>query len=167
MLNRDIEKLISEYRLSSCLECGKCTAICPMAEVFGDLKYEYSPRGIIEKILFDIDNIFNNGAIWYCLMCDTCLKGCSSDVKFRDFIDAIRKLAIKNGITRYSIPCKRCRRYFIPTPLHKYIFGKLKVETNTMGYLFICPTCRKYELSDKFRGKRQQEKRKKVLHNRK
>ena len=46
----DIERLILECRVTSCFDCGKCTASCPLSELYGDATYGHTPRGIIEYL---------------------------------------------------------------------------------------------------------------------
>ncbi len=152
---KDIERLITECRLTSCLECGKCTANCPLSEVFGevpegpmgsDVTYGRTPRGIIEKALVDAD-LVTNDAIWFCLTCDVCTEGCPSGVKFRDFIQALRKLVMDAGHDQWGVKCRRCGKYFQPDLIHKHILKKLSVNEEPPDFLFMCPRCRTLSFS--------------------
>ena len=138
----EIERLIVEHSLSSCFECGKCTASCPMSQFFGDVEFGHTPRAIIEKALFDSD-LVTGDAIWYCLTCDVCTKGCPAGVRFRDFIEGVRKLAIESGHDLYGARCKRCGEFFLPTITQKQILLKLNANSNGAEYLFFCPPCRR------------------------
>jgi len=138
----EIEQLIEEYRLIRCFECGKCTASCPMAGFFGGIEFGQSPRGIIEKALLNSD-LVTGDAIWYCLTCEVCTKGCPSGVNFRDFMEALRNLAIEKGHDRYGARCRRCGGYFLPTITQKALIKKLDLDADSLEYLFLCPVCRR------------------------
>ena len=142
----EIRKLIEACNLTCCFECGKCTAICPMAVFFGDIEYGYSPRGIIEKALLDSD-LVTGDAIWYCLTCEACTKGCPSGVRFRDFIEGLRKLAMEMGHDAYGAKCRSCGGYFLPTITQKQLIEKLYKDSNEAAFIFSCPTCRRRSIS--------------------
>jgi heterodisulfide reductase subunit C len=144
----DIEKLIHECRLTSCLECGKCTASCPLSELFGDVTFGRTPRGIIEMALLDAD-LVTGDAIWHCLTCDVCTKGCPSGVRFRDFIYGLRRLALAAGINAFAVHCKRCDSYFLPEIHHKLLIEQLSSEDIPSEFLLLCPRCRAIDFSEK------------------
>jgi Fe-S oxidoreductase len=146
----EIEKLIKENKLTSCFECGKCTASCPLGEFFGDIDFGHTPRGIIEKALLNAD-LITGDIIWYCLTCDVCTKGCPSGVYFRDFIEGLRKLVIEKGRPVYGASCKRCGNYFLPTITQKQLLKKLDKEAEAVKYLFICPGCRRRTYSEQMK----------------
>ncbi len=89
---QNLEKEIKETKVRLCLDCGKCTVVCPVAHY----SPEFNPRLIIQKRL--------NGAggdrdetIWSCLNCQMCLERCNYRVKFPEFITALRTEAVKEG----------------------------------------------------------------------
>jgi len=143
----EIENLIRECKLTSCFECGKCTASCPLAEFFGDVEFGYTPRAIIEKALLNSD-LVTGDTIWYCLTCDVCTKGCPSGVCFRDFIEGLRKLMIKKGHDEFGAMCKRCGGYFLPTIAQKHLIKKIYRDSDTADFLFLCPVCRRRTFSN-------------------
>ncbi len=148
----DIEALIEEHGLTGCFDCGKCTACCPMSKLFADLTFARTPRGIIEKALISAD-LVTGDAIWYCLTCDVCTDGCPSGVQFRDFISALRELAIKAGQTAYQVRCRQCSRYFMPHRAWRLVIEKLsnEKESSPPEFLTLCPGCRSRDISSRFR----------------
>ena len=146
----EIEKLITENKLTSCFECGKCTASCPLAEFFGDIKFGHTPRGIIEKALIDAD-LVTNDIIWYCLACEVCSRGCPGGVCFRDFIEGLRSLVIRKGGCPYGAVCKRCGVYFLPALIQKQLLKKLDKEMEAAEFLFVCPDCRRRSYSEQLK----------------
>ena len=90
----NLEDIIQETKTYNCLECGKCTSICPVA------KYDpaYSPRGLIESALLGFgDELVFNKELFSCLTCYTCQKECPSDVDFPVFVRKARSIAQDSG----------------------------------------------------------------------
>ncbi|MDD5747556.1 MAG: hydrogenase iron-sulfur subunit [Actinomycetota bacterium] len=66
-----------------CVECGKCTASCPVAR----RNPEFSPRKLVEYSLENlVSDLEKTDGIWECLTCATCEERCPFDVRFSDFI---------------------------------------------------------------------------------
>jgi len=90
----NLEDIIRETKTYNCLECGKCTSICPVA------KYDpaYSPRGLIESALLGFgDELVFNKELFSCLTCYTCQQECPSDVDFPVFVRKARSIAQDKG----------------------------------------------------------------------
>ena len=89
-----LEDIIKETKTFYCLECGKCSSICPIC------RYDptYSPRMIVENALLGLENdLFHNGELFSCLTCHACLLKCPSDVNYPLFIQKTRSMAADNG----------------------------------------------------------------------
>lgn len=90
----NLEDIIQETKTYYCLECGKCTSICPVA------RYDpsFSPRTMIENALlgFEDDLVFNE-ELFSCLTCYTCQQRCPCDVDFPMFVREARVIAQNNG----------------------------------------------------------------------
>jgi len=142
----DIERLIKENRLTACFECGKCTASCPLCELFGDLDYGYTPKGIIEKALLNAD-LVTGDAIWYCLTCDVCTKGCPCGVRLRDFIEALRRLVVEAGYEAYGVHCRHCDQVFLPDTALKLVLATMDHRGEAPAFLHLCPRCRSVDFS--------------------
>ena len=90
----NLEDIIQETKTYYCLECGKCTSICPVA------KYDssFSPRMMIENALLGFeDDVVLNQKLFSCLTCYTCQQECPSDVDFPIFVRKARSIAQNNG----------------------------------------------------------------------
>jgi len=86
--------IIQETKAYYCLECGKCTSVCPVA------RYDpsFSPRAIIEDALLGFeDELVFNQKLFSCLTCYTCQQLCPADVDFPMFIQKARAIAQDNG----------------------------------------------------------------------
>jgi heterodisulfide reductase subunit D len=78
--------MIAAYQgLLACLDCGKCTGICPIAAAQGSL----SPRRIVQKaIRHDVKAAAE--AARACLTCALCDARCPADVPYVEAVKAIR-----------------------------------------------------------------------------
>lgn len=91
---RDIKTIVKKTGVLQCLECGKCTASCPVALV----KKDFSPMYIVEKALREMGKeLGDTSDVWNCLTCSTCRTRCPSNVDFIEFIRSLRNLGILPG----------------------------------------------------------------------
>lgn len=89
-----VEELVDQTKAYYCLDCGVCTASCPVARILP----AFSPRIIVERTLLDSENgLVRNPNIWWCLTCARCTHRCPSGIDFPEFIRAVRGEAIKVG----------------------------------------------------------------------
>ncbi len=139
-LRTEIQTLMDKNHLNMCLECGKCSAVCPMVAFYGgDFVYRRSSRSIAERLCFDPNGIYDE-AIWYCLACRECTFFCPSGVAFQDFMMELRELLISNGHKAYAHFCSKCGGYMMP----KQQFNTLQKNLNGTGdLLFECPNCKR------------------------
>jgi heterodisulfide reductase subunit D len=97
----NLEKEIKETKVRLCLDCGKCTVVCPVSQYDSN----FNPRLIIQKKLNhsamvpgDSQSQDNSDeAIWSCLNCHMCFERCNYRVKFPEFITTLRTEAVKEG----------------------------------------------------------------------
>ncbi|MGB2698211.1 MAG: 4Fe-4S dicluster domain-containing protein, partial [Candidatus Zixiibacteriota bacterium] len=88
-----IKEIIKHTKAYYCLDCGKCTSVCPVA-AFND---NFSPRKIVGEAITWNNKILGDSRIWSCLTCKMCHERCPSDVNFIEFIKQIRVDARENG----------------------------------------------------------------------
>ena len=89
-----LEDIIKETNTFYCLECGKCSAICPVSRCDPD----FSPRVMIENALLGFeDDLLYNKKLFSCLTCYACSLKCPSDVDFPVFVREARALASDVG----------------------------------------------------------------------
>ncbi len=84
-----LNQLIEKFQVFHCVECGKCTGACPLAQVDRD----FSPR-LIAKYAIEqgIDSEYVRENAWACLTCGLCDERCPVGISFTEFIRAIRPL---------------------------------------------------------------------------
>lgn len=87
-----LEKTLSVTNAFRCLECGKCTATCPIPRFNG----KYSPRRIVGKLITqDPANVALDPAVWSCLTCGLCSERCPSDVQYSALTRELRAKAFQ------------------------------------------------------------------------
>jgi heterodisulfide reductase subunit D len=90
----NLEDIVQKTKTYYCLECGKCTSICPVS------RYDsgFSPRMMIEHALLGFeDDLVHNNKLFSCLTCYTCQPECPSDVDFPVFVREARSMAQGSG----------------------------------------------------------------------
>ncbi|MBC7248759.1 MAG: (Fe-S)-binding protein [Anaerolineae bacterium] len=89
-----IKQTITRHRAYYCLECGKCTATCPVARQDSG----FSPRRIVEEVVAGRAHaVLESPLAWACLTCRRCSEICPSDVHYSEFTRELRILAREIG----------------------------------------------------------------------
>jgi len=88
-----VDKL-KKSRAFLCLECGKCTAVCPISS----FNNSYSPRRMVaEGLFYGANGLISDPLLWSCLTCQLCSQRCPVDVKYSEYIRDIRAVAYSQG----------------------------------------------------------------------
>jgi Fe-S oxidoreductase len=91
-----VEQAIRANRAFFCLDCGKCTSVCPIS--WRDPRF--SPRMLVETARVDHgDALVHDDRLWECLTCARCIRVCPSAVDFIGFIRDARTAARREGET--------------------------------------------------------------------
>ncbi len=144
MSNIIIDEIIKQKKVFSCIDCGKCISSCPLAKA----GLAFSPKVIIQKALLGF-SFLEDRELWLCFTCDSCTERCPSNVRFAEFVEAVRLVAIEKGITKYGLYCKRCGEYFMTTPIlehHKKFIEEMKLSKE---FLMLCHRCKRYDVARK------------------
>lgn len=98
-LGRDLAAVIRRetgLNVARCYQCGKCSAGCPMAE-----ETELRPHDVLRMIQSDKkQDLLENESIWLCLTCETCTARCPNDCDPARVIDALREVALREGLAK-------------------------------------------------------------------
>jgi len=75
-----------EPNIYNCYQCGRCTAGCPLSDV-----YEYQPNQVIRLIqLNKIDSILNANSVYLCASCEICSSRCPQEVDIAKIMNYLR-----------------------------------------------------------------------------
>jgi heterodisulfide reductase subunit C len=87
-------KEVSGEDVFRCYQCLKCSTGCPMAEAMDLL-----PSQVIRMAqLGRGDELLRSETIWVCVSCYTCSIRCPNDIHIAHVMDALRELALKEGV---------------------------------------------------------------------
>ena len=89
----DLQSAISDTGVRLCLDCGKCTVVCPVTRYDA----EFNPRRIVQEVLRLNGRSPVSTTIWSCINCNMCIERCNYNVRFTDFIRFLRYKALEEG----------------------------------------------------------------------
>ena len=89
-----VKELIADTGAFDCVECGKCTTVCPVTKIDPN----FAPRTVVLKAMEGIvDNIATDRDIWTCTTCEQCNAMCPYKVDYSGFIRGMREEAVEFG----------------------------------------------------------------------
>ena len=89
-------------KLDSCIQCGTCSASCPMSAYM-----DYTPRQVIYLARAGFKNeIISSRTPWICSACYSCIVACPKQIRVTEIMYAIRRMAIEEGVipNSFSVP---------------------------------------------------------------
>ena len=88
----------SGQKVSTCYQCGNCTAGCPAGFVY-DLQVNQIMRAVQLGLK---DATLDSRSIWMCLSCSTCSQRCPNNIDVAGVMETLRHMARKEG--RVAVP---------------------------------------------------------------
>ena len=84
-------KLSDEFNATACINCGSCTALCPLGiNLLPRTLFRYVLLGAHEKVLENTENIYS------CLLCKMCEENCPADVHIAENVRTLRTYINQN-----------------------------------------------------------------------
>ncbi|MBN2033492.1 MAG: 4Fe-4S dicluster domain-containing protein [Deltaproteobacteria bacterium] len=140
-LNDRIQELIEANHLHLCVECGKCSAVCPMVNFYGEYVPNRCTRSVVERLRFGTDFV-DDEALWYCWACKECTFFCPSGVDFQSFMTGFRLLLVSHGYREQAHFCSVCGAYLMPKKQLECLEATMNDKPNK-ELLYECPKCKK------------------------
>ena len=80
--------------VSRCIQCGKCSAGCPISP-----EMDLQPNQVLRLIqINDREPVLRSSTIWICASCQTCSIRCPEDIDIAKIMDSMRKLALEGQV---------------------------------------------------------------------
>ena len=120
-----------------CVECGKCVAMCPMAETSPGFSRVKSPRGVVQQALRGMDDM---PGVDSCLQCRSCSQTCPAGVDVAGLIADLRRLQARAQLSL----CSSCGAPLLPADAGRYLEGAVNAGfEGEIVYASLCPACRR------------------------
>ncbi|MCX6169133.1 MAG: 4Fe-4S dicluster domain-containing protein [Ignavibacteriales bacterium] len=92
-LSEKVKELTSQSPMI-CYQCGKCSAGCPVRDYMRE-----SPNHVLRLVQLGFDEeALKSSTYWLCAGCLTCSSRCPQNFDLAKFMDAMRQIALKEGI---------------------------------------------------------------------
>ncbi|OFW67694.1 MAG: hypothetical protein A2Z12_01570 [Actinobacteria bacterium RBG_16_68_21] len=96
----DIKRVPGAGRLDQCIQCGTCTASCPVS-----FAMDLTPRQVIAMFRAGaIEELLESRTIWVCASCYQCTMRCPADISITELLYAFKRMAIDRGIFPPKFP---------------------------------------------------------------
>ena len=81
-------------RLRECIQCGTCSAVCPLSAYMDD-----TPRRLIAMTQAGLkDDVLRGTSIWLCASCYACTVECPKEIPITDVMHGLKRMAIREGM---------------------------------------------------------------------
>ncbi len=85
------------HLLSTCIQCGTCTASCPSASAM-----DISPRKMWRMVqLGFVDEVLHSKTMWLCSICYQCQVRCPRGIPLTEAIAKLKQLAIQHQVKQW------------------------------------------------------------------
>ncbi len=97
-----LKKVVAEggdgAAIAACMQCGTCSGGCTNID-----RMDLSPRRLILMVQRgDWETVLKSQSLWLCTSCYTCTSRCPRGVRPSDVIEAVKAIAIREGIKNDS-----------------------------------------------------------------
>lgn len=100
---------LSDQTVQLCYHCHKCTAGCPVSD-----EMAYGPDRILRLIhLGEKQRLLTSQDIWICASCETCGTRCPNEIDIARVMDALRYMAVKEGVAIAEPDAIKFHRLFL------------------------------------------------------
>jgi len=129
----EIHRLLNEVKRHSgqnaslCIQCGKCSAGCPIAP-----EMDLLPSQVLQLLQTGgEEKVLNSHTIWLCAGCQTCSTRCPENIDIALIMDTLRKISLDRGISPAEKDVGLFNRIFLETVKYS---GRLYEFGMVMGF---------------------------------
>jgi len=100
--SRWITSVMGAEKLQHCIQCGMCSAACPLAPYM-----QHTPRQLIQLAREGFkEEVLKSSTFWFCSSCYACAVQCPKEIKVTEVMYALKRRAMEEKIhpKRASIP---------------------------------------------------------------
>ncbi|ACK70135.1 putative heterodisulfide reductase, C subunit [Gloeothece citriformis PCC 7424] len=124
VMNKVLTEGGESVSVAACMQCGTCSGGCPNVD-----KMDLSPRNLVLMVQRgEWEKVLKSNTLWLCTSCHTCTSRCPRGVRPSEIIEAVKALAIQEGIENNSVKFNQIfveliqKRgiLFEPELMHKY-----------------------------------------------
>lgn len=106
---RDIISSREGARVLSCIQCGTCSASCPVFEVM-----DYPPRKIFAMIREGMkDKVLLSVTPWICASCYRCTVNCPAQIKITEVMYELKRICLKEQVISERTDANRFYSIFL------------------------------------------------------
>jgi len=103
-----IEGVPGGEKLHSCIQCGTCSAACPVS-----LYMDYTPRRLMHLSREGFrDEALGSLMLWLCTSCYACTVECPRQIKVTEILYTLKRRAISEGVYPSGFPVPVLAKYF-------------------------------------------------------
>jgi len=119
-----VDELIKDTGAYDCVECGKCTTVCPVSNA----NPKFAPRLIVVKAMAGLEGLAKEPDIWTCTTCETCSNMCPYKVLYSEFIRGLRVESVSLGVE------PRCSQHGLMQTIMR-IMTNSKIKQNRLKWV--------------------------------
>lgn len=111
----EVARIPGGGRLDQCIQCGTCTASCPVS-----FAMDLTPRQVIAMFRAGaIEDLLRSRTIWLCASCYNCTLRCPEEIQITALLYALKRIAIEREIFPKNFPVHVLAETFAKT-VHRY-----------------------------------------------
>lgn len=85
-------------KITACMQCGTCSGGCPNVD-----RMDLTPRSLVLMVQRgEWETVIKSNTLWLCSSCHTCTSRCPRGVRPSEVIEAVKAIAIREGIENDS-----------------------------------------------------------------